>query len=160
VSTHQYSPVNVSGGTNPIDTSAFGPYTPTAFYNNFTNILPSASLKFDLRKDLVMRFSAAQTMARPDYSAIGGAVSLTDLNWTGNGGNPNLKPIKSANYDGTLEWYFGAAVAALGRTLLHGHVVLRRLQDEHDQLLQHVLQADRPLQHLLPVQHDGRGQGL
>jgi iron complex outermembrane receptor protein len=106
VSTHEYSLVNVSGGTNPIDTSAFGPYTPTAFYNNYLNILPSANLKFDLRKDLVMRFSAAQTMARPDYSAIGGAVSLTDLNWTGNGGNPNLKPIRSANYDGTLEWYF------------------------------------------------------
>jgi len=107
VSTHEYSLVNLSGGTNPITGSAFGPYTPTAFYNNYTDILPSVSLKFDLSPDLVLRFSAAQTMARPDYSAIGGAISTTDLNWTGNGGNPNLKPIRSANYDSTLEWYFG-----------------------------------------------------
>ena len=106
VSTHEYSLVNVSGGPNPITTSAFGPYTPTAFTNNYLNILPSASLKFDLTKDLVLRFSAAETMARPDYSAIGGAVSLTDLNWVGTGGNPNLKPIRSGNYDSTLEWYF------------------------------------------------------
>jgi iron complex outermembrane receptor protein len=45
-------------------------------------------------------------MARPDYSALGGAVNLTDLNWTGNGGNPNLKPIRAGTYDGSLEWYF------------------------------------------------------
>ena len=106
VSTHEYSLVNVSGGTDPITSSAFGPYTPTVFTNDYFNILPSASLKFDLAKDVVLRFSAAETMARPDYSALGGAVSLTDLNWVGTGGNPNLKPIRSANYDTSIEWYF------------------------------------------------------
>jgi iron complex outermembrane recepter protein len=106
VSTHEWSLVNVSGGSNPITTSAFGPYTPTAFSNDYLDFLPSANLKFDLTKDLVLKFSAAQTMARPDYSALGGAVSLTDLNWVGTGGNPNLKPIRSANYDSSIEWYF------------------------------------------------------
>jgi iron complex outermembrane receptor protein len=106
VQTQEYSLVNASGGPNPITTSAFGPFTPTPFSNNYLDILPSASLKFDLTSDVVLRFSAAETMARPDYSALGGAVSLTDLNWVGTGGNPNLKPIRSANYDSTLEWYF------------------------------------------------------
>jgi iron complex outermembrane receptor protein len=106
VSTHEYSLVNVSGGSNPITTSAFGPYTPTPFTNNYLDFLPSVGLKFDITKDLLLRFSAAETLARPDYSAIGGAVSLTDINWTGNGGNPNLKPIRSSNYDASLEWYF------------------------------------------------------
>jgi iron complex outermembrane receptor protein len=45
-------------------------------------------------------------MSRPDYSALGGAVSLTETNLTGNGGNPNLKPVKSTNLNGTLEWYY------------------------------------------------------
>jgi iron complex outermembrane receptor protein len=31
---------------------------------------------------------------------------LTDTNLTGNGGNPNLKPVKSTNYDTSLEWYY------------------------------------------------------
>jgi iron complex outermembrane receptor protein len=106
VSTHEYSLVDVAGGSNPITTSAFGPFTPTAFNNNYIDILPSANLKFDMTKDLLLRFSAAETMARPDYSALGGAVNLTDLNWTGNGGNPNLKPIRAATYDSSLEWYF------------------------------------------------------
>ena len=106
VYTHELSVVNLPGGTDPITTSAFGPYTPSPYNNNYIDILPSANLKFDLNKDLVLRFSAAETMARPDYSAIGGAISTTDLNWVGSGGNPNLKPIRSANYDATIEWYF------------------------------------------------------
>jgi iron complex outermembrane receptor protein len=98
--------VNVSGGTDPITTSLFGPYTPTVYKNNYLDFLPSANLKFDLAKNLVLHFSAAETVARPDYSALGAAISLTDLNQTGSGGNPTLKPIRSANYDTTLEWYF------------------------------------------------------
>ena len=106
VSTHVTSIVNQGGGTNPIVGSDWGPYTPTPFTNTYLDVLPSANLKFDLNKETVLRFSAAQTMARPDYSALGGAVNTTDLNWTGNGGNPNLKPIKAATYDTSLEWYF------------------------------------------------------
>jgi iron complex outermembrane receptor protein len=34
-------------------------------------------------------------------------VQLTDLNLTGNGGNANLKPVKSDNFDASLEWYYG-----------------------------------------------------
>jgi iron complex outermembrane receptor protein len=98
--------VNVSGGPNLITTSLFGPYTPTAYKNDYLDFLPSANLKFDVAKDLVLHFSAAQTMARPDYSALGAAISLTDLNQTGSGGNPSLKPIRSTNYDSTLEWYY------------------------------------------------------
>jgi iron complex outermembrane receptor protein len=98
--------VNVSPGTNPITTSLFGPYTPTIYKNEYLDFLPSANLKFDLTKELVLHVSAAQTVARPDYSALGAAISLTDLNQTGSGGNPKLKPVRSSNYDTTLEWYY------------------------------------------------------
>jgi len=59
-----------------------------------------------LSKDLVARFAVARTMARPDYSALGGSISADDTTHTGNGGNPDLKPIRSTNLDSTLEWYF------------------------------------------------------
>ena len=51
-------------------------------------------------------------MARPDYSALGGSITADDTTRTGNGGNPNLKPIRSTNFDATLEWYFAPARAA------------------------------------------------
>jgi iron complex outermembrane receptor protein len=95
-------------GSNPADvlTSAYGPYYVNNVHHNYLDVLPSANFTFDLRRDLLLRVSAAETMSRPDFSALGGSVSLTDSNLTGNGGNPNLKPIKSANYDASLEWYY------------------------------------------------------
>ncbi len=98
---------NVSGGTNPITFSAYGPFTPTEIDNRYFNVLPSANLKFDLTRKLLWRFSAAETMALPDYSALGGSVSLVDTNLTGSGGNPALKPIKGGVYSTDLEYYYG-----------------------------------------------------
>jgi iron complex outermembrane receptor protein len=89
-----------------ITTSAFGPFFQQPVEHTYTDILPSANLKLDLSKDLVARFAIARTMARPDFSALGGAISAEDTTHTGNGGNPDLKPIRSTNVDGTLEWYF------------------------------------------------------
>ena len=97
---------NVQGGPDAITGSAFGAFTPTEIDNHYFDVLPSINLKFDLAESLSLHVSAAQTMARPDYSALGGSVALTDLNDTAAGGNPNLKPIRSANYDTTLEWYY------------------------------------------------------
>jgi iron complex outermembrane recepter protein len=97
------APCTVPGA---ITTSAFGSFYRKNVENTHTDVLPSLSLKLDLAKDLLGRFSIARTMARPDYSALGGAVSLDDTNNTGSGGNPNLKPIRSTNVDGSLEWYF------------------------------------------------------
>jgi iron complex outermembrane receptor protein len=115
VGTNVKSIVNVSGGSNPITGSDFGPYTPTLVEHNYFDVLPSANIKFDISKDLVSRFSIAETMARPDYSALGGAVTLNDTLLTGSGGNPDLKPIKSTNFDATLEWYFQPrALASVG----------------------------------------------
>jgi iron complex outermembrane receptor protein len=107
VQTRQSTVTNVPGGPNPIgQDNVNGPYTPTTDQHTYTDVLPSANIKFDLRPDLVARFALARTMARADYSALVGAVSLDDNTLTGNGGNPDLKPIRSTNLDASLEWYF------------------------------------------------------
>ncbi|HUQ29446.1 MAG TPA: TonB-dependent receptor [Usitatibacter sp.] len=86
--------------------SAFGSYYQQDVVNKYNDVLPSANLKLDLGGNMVARFAAARTMARPDYSALGAFVTADDTNRTGNGGNPNLKPIRSTNLDATWEWYF------------------------------------------------------
>ena len=107
VNTHQVTITNVPGGPNPVGQgNVNGVYTPTTDVHDYTDVLPSANIKFDLNKNLVARLAIARTMARADYSALVGAVSLDDNTLTGNGGNPNLKPIRSTNLDATLEWYF------------------------------------------------------
>jgi len=101
------------GVTAPLVTSsAFGPYYIEQVRHNYLDVLPSANFTYDIQKDLFLRLSAAETMSRPDYSALGGTVSLTDLNQTGNAGNPNLKPITSGVFDAALEWYYAPSSIA------------------------------------------------
>lgn len=109
------APCSVEGA---ITTSAFGSFYRKPVDNTHNDVLPSMNLKVDLAKDLVARFAIAKTLARPDYSALGGAVSLDDTNMTGNGGNPALKPIRSTNLDAAVEWYF-APRALLSAGVFH-----------------------------------------
>ena len=90
----------------PEVSSLFGGWDRRHYNNKHSRVLPSANLKFDLADDLVFRFAASQTQTLPDYSALGASSWGSDLNRTGGGGNPNLKPVLSTNFDANLEWYF------------------------------------------------------
>jgi iron complex outermembrane receptor protein len=99
---------------NVIVTSAFGDYQTNHLGNTYNDILPSVNFKYNLTPELIARLDASETMTRPDYSSLAGAVSTTvqALNpgvccGDGSGGNPNLKPTKSTNVDAGMEWYFG-----------------------------------------------------
>lgn len=95
-----------------ITTSAFGPFKKVVTENAYNDWLPSANLKYELNDDMLLRFAASRTLTRPDFSALAGAISLTPPAsvggvGTGTGGNPNLEPILSTNFDATFEWYYG-----------------------------------------------------
>lgn len=106
IETRQTTVVNLPGGPSPVTGSAFGPYTPTTFKRTYRDYLPSLNVKYDLRPDLVLRAGVAKTIARPDYSALGGSVSLNDDALSGSGGNVNLDPVRSTNFDVSAEWYY------------------------------------------------------
>lgn len=111
VDTDENDFVNAPDATSPssplITTSAYGNYYINHISNNYIDILPSANFTFDLQKNLLLRFSAAETMSRPDFSSLGASVSLNDLLLVGSGGNANLKPVRAAVFDTSLEWYYG-----------------------------------------------------
>ena len=92
-------------------TSLFGPYIGIPVSHSYSDVLPSANLKVDIAKDVVARFAISETMTRPDYSALAGFTDLAPPGnvggtGTGSGSNPDLKPIRSVNYDAGFEWYF------------------------------------------------------
>jgi iron complex outermembrane receptor protein len=72
----------------------------------YTDLLPSANFSYDLTRNLIGRLASSRTMTRADYTDLAGAVSLNGQNGTGSGGNPQLKPVRSTNWDASLEWYF------------------------------------------------------
>lgn len=106
VETRQTTVVNLPGGPAPILGSAFGPYTPTTFKRTYRDYLPSANFKYNVTPDLTLRTALAKTIARPDYSALGGSVALNDDALSGSGGNVNLDPVRSTNFDIGAEWYY------------------------------------------------------
>jgi iron complex outermembrane receptor protein len=91
--------------TNNILDSNTGLYVPTTITNNYFDVLPSANIVLDLSKNVVNRFAVSRTMSRPDFGQLGG-LTLMDVQLTGTGGNPNLKPVRSTNFDYDVEWYF------------------------------------------------------
>ena len=94
-----------------ITTSAFGPYKAVQTLNTYNDWLPTANIRWELNDDMDLRFGATRTLGRPDYSALAGSVSLLPPaveggTGSGTGGNPDLKPILSTNFDLAWEWYF------------------------------------------------------
>lgn len=71
----------------------------------YNSTLPNLNLIYDLNEDMVLRFSAAKVIARPNYADMSSYIWLTDLNLSGAGGNPDLDPYKSTNFDFSAEWY-------------------------------------------------------
>ncbi|HTU68124.1 MAG TPA: TonB-dependent receptor [Steroidobacteraceae bacterium] len=86
--------------------SLFGNWIYQNTDNSRSKLLPSANVKFNMGDKTVLRFAASQTMTMPDFSALGASSWGSDLNKTGGGGNPNLKPVVSTNLDANFEWYF------------------------------------------------------
>lgn len=112
-----------TASATPDVSNELGVWNAAAHSNKHTKVLPSANLKFDLADDKVFRLAASQTMTLPDYSAIGAALWGDDLTKNGGGGNPDLKPVISTNFDATYEWYF------MPRGLLSAGVFAMHLKD-------------------------------
>ncbi|MFT4076982.1 MAG: TonB-dependent receptor [Asticcacaulis sp.] len=73
----------------------------------YDNLLPSLNLRAKLTDDLFLRLATSKSIARPDYGNLSPALVLNTTSMTGSGGNKDLQPVKSDNYDASLEYYFG-----------------------------------------------------
>jgi iron complex outermembrane receptor protein len=86
-------------------------YTTTDHTASYHDILPSINASFDLSDDFVLRFSAAQTISRANYSDMvvnyAGYDDDRDNNQVVNMGSEGLLPMKSSQADLSLEYYYG-----------------------------------------------------
>ena len=87
--------------------------TSEVFSNKYMNVLPSLNLRFELREDVVLRFSANKSVTRPTFENLSPGLDIFNpTNRLARSGNPDLQAYEAANYDLGLEWYFadGGAV--------------------------------------------------
>jgi len=87
-----------------------GSYIPTQDRSSTTDVLPNMNLKFYLTDNLISRFTVGKTVGRPSFAQLNPSTSYATasltLQATASGGNPDLKPYTSDNFNDTLEWYF------------------------------------------------------
>lgn len=77
-----------------------------------SKLLPSLVLNWNITDDVIGRFAYTNTLRMPNFADLNALQYFTDpltegtKNGTGTGGNPQLQPEESTNYDISLEWYF------------------------------------------------------
>ncbi|HEY1107033.1 MAG TPA: TonB-dependent receptor, partial [Opitutaceae bacterium] len=71
----------------------------------YTNVLPGLHLNYGLRPDLILRFSANRSVARPSPSDMLPARRVDDDARTITDGNPDLDVTESDNFDVSAEYY-------------------------------------------------------
>ncbi|MCR6687364.1 TonB-dependent receptor [Pseudoxanthomonas sp.] len=84
-----------------------------------SKLLPSLMLRYSFTPDLMLRLAYGQTLRRPGFAQLNPNIiyveDVTNIGYgTASGGNPNLKPTESKNYDLSLEWYFAPGSAIYG----------------------------------------------
>ena len=83
---------------------------PLSLSSSYTDWLPSLNYRLKLTDSLFLRLAASKTITRPNFNQISPSLTLNQnpitpsLN-SGSQGNPNLQPMRSTNYDLSLEDY-------------------------------------------------------
>lgn len=85
---------------------------PVSVGGSYDDVLPSINMIFDLNDNMLLRASAAQAIVRPNYDNLflvstSGFPDDRQGNEVLTYGNPNLKPMKSSQFDLSLEYYYG-----------------------------------------------------
>jgi len=110
---------NVVNGLMRVTTGGVTTVTPVTRENSYEDYLPNVSARLRLTPQLQMRLAYTETRTRPGFGALNPSLTIgapstvcntdptsPDCVRTASGGNPDLKPIQSQNYDASLEWYF------------------------------------------------------
>jgi iron complex outermembrane receptor protein len=88
-----------------------GTTSPTSRGTDYTDWLPSMNLTWQVASDQNVRFGLARQITRPRMDDLRATQSYgvdnTRRIWTGDGGNPELKPWKADAVDLSYEYYFG-----------------------------------------------------
>lgn len=104
-----------------------------------SKFLPSLSLRYQLTDDLYARLAYTETLRRPTFTSLNSQIvyneDVTGIGYgTATGGNSDLQPTESKNYDFSLEWYFADASSLYGTLFkreVDGFVINFRRQVQH-----------------------------
>lgn len=100
--------------------------TPTSFDRDYTNVLPSVNLRYEVQPDVLLRAGVYRSLVRPRVGQLAPRFRVEeneDGDREGEFGNPNLEPYDAWNLDLSAEWYFGRS------SVLQAGVFCKRIED-------------------------------
>ncbi|MFZ5497118.1 MAG: TonB-dependent receptor [Verrucomicrobiota bacterium] len=88
---------------------------------SYTNVLPGAHFRYDVDKNLVLRASWSNSIARPAFgdTAFRSLVNSDDREITR--GNPNLEALEAVNWDASVEYYL-PSLGVLSAAVFHKQI--------------------------------------
>lgn len=144
--------LTIDGITRNVEPNPSGPgtietFVPVVQTNRYTDFLPNVSARIELMPDLQLRAAYTETRTRPNFDQLNPSLNFANnvppacdpdnpnvenpgpdnpnCVRSASGGNPDLRPIESSNYDLSLEYYFsraGSATLALFRRDVDGFI--------------------------------------
>jgi iron complex outermembrane receptor protein len=114
---------------NQTGTDKFDPLKGNTYYftksdRRFNNWLPSLNVRYEVTKDMLVRFGASRTIGRQNYNIVGAGFGTPGCDAQGckvTGPNPDLKPLTADNLDLSWAWYFA------NRSLVSANVFYSRI---------------------------------
>ncbi|PPC91980.1 MAG: TonB-dependent receptor [Methylobacter sp.] len=99
---------SVSGSQS---TPLTGGNAPINIERDFVDYLPSLNVRYKVQQDLYLRAALSRTLTRQDFNQLSPSLVLIRNTVTpalnqGSAGNPALKPVRSDNFDISVEKYF------------------------------------------------------
>lgn len=93
---------------------------------DYTDLLPSLNLKWDITENFLLRAAAARVISRVAYGDLKISESFNappegSNNTTGSRGNTDLNPYDANQYDLGVEWYYKPS-SVLGATVFHKQI--------------------------------------
>lgn len=80
-------------------------FVPVQYKRNYTNWLPSLTVRYSPQQNVVARLAGYKTVVRPKFSQLAPRYTVNEDN-EAEFGNPNLKPYQAWNLDAGFEYYF------------------------------------------------------
>ncbi|WP_017446150.1 TonB-dependent receptor [Gayadomonas joobiniege] len=75
--------------------------------HDYSDLLPSLNVTYNLSQETLLRFAAAKVMRRGDFSELSPALNVDNSLVTGSQGSYKLDPYRITQYDFSAEHYFG-----------------------------------------------------